>query len=278
MLVVLAKSRIVNGLPIKLLSKNGASSAQHRIILLTGAANGIGRSLATHFACAGTKLALIDKDRHNLQAVADNCIKLGADVTLFAVDVTDREAMDRSITHYIDLFGLPTLVIANAGISTRNNLDCYESAKESMETNFFGVVNTFDPVLVRASTPTHLVVISSIASLLSTHNSGSYSASKSAVVFYLDALRLRLNPAAVKISNLVLGFVSTSMTADMPHARFVSISVDKATLLIDAAIESGRPSVSIPRVRNSVWYGLRMLPLPLRNRLLMFTRERIYKS
>ncbi len=246
-------------------------------ILITGAANGIGRALAAHYAHNGVSLALFDKDRANLQTVVDECTKLGAAAAMFVVDVTNRTEMDQNIFYYMENCGTPTLVIANAGISFRGDLDCYESAKEIMETNFFGVLNTFDPILVRTSMPAHLVVISSISSLMSTHNSGSYSASKSAVVLYLDAMRLRYNSAHVKISNLVLGFVSTAMTSDVPHAKHISISIEKAISLIDLAVRSGRPSVSIPRIRNSVWYGLRILPLPIRNRLLIFARKQIYK-
>jgi NADP-dependent 3-hydroxy acid dehydrogenase YdfG len=247
-------------------------------ILITGAAHGIGRALATHYAHDGISLALFDKDRENLQTVFDECTKLGAAAAMFVVDVTNRTEMDQNIFYYMENCGTPTLVIANAGISIRDDSDCYESAKEIMETNFFGVLNTFDPILIRTFKPTHLVVISSISSLMSTHNSGGYSASKSAVVLYLDAMRLRYNSAHVKISNLVLGFVSTTMTSDMPHAKHISISIEKAISLIDVAIRSGRPSISIPRIRNSVWYGLRILPLPIRNRLLVFARKQIYKQ
>ena len=74
-------------------------------ILITGAANGIGRALATHYAHNGISLALFDKDRANLQTVVDEGTKLGAVAAMFVVDVTNRTEMDQSIFYYTENCG-----------------------------------------------------------------------------------------------------------------------------------------------------------------------------
>ena len=188
----------------------------YKSVLITGAANGIGKQLALLLADPNTRLVLVDNDDSgSLIQTAELCRKLGADVKTLVVDVRNLKLLTDGVTKLIDLNSHFDFVFAFAGIGVLNLDGLLNSGEDIMNTNFFGVVNTFSifslPNSRKLNAPTarKLVSVSSIGGLVATHNSGFYSASKSALMKYTDSLRLLNHATHFEVHDIILGFVET---------------------------------------------------------------------
>jgi len=103
-----------------------------RVVLVTGAAGGIGEAVARAFALAGASLYLVDRDAECLARVADS---LGADHE--ALDVTDADAVGECIEHVVRRFGGLDGVVSNAGTAPQGDIDTCdpETLRASLEVN-----------------------------------------------------------------------------------------------------------------------------------------------
>ena len=248
------------------------SEVHPKSIVITGAANGLGRALARSLAGQGRILGLIDKDSAGLISIAEFCREAGSQIVTGTIDVTDKSKMDAFINSFYELFGYIDVLIANAGVSPRSVLDhSSQMAQTLMLTNYIGMINSVDPavsIMQSQRSGGVIVAVTSISKLVSTQNSGSYSASKAAASAYLNSLRLRLRRSEIKVLEITLGFVDTEMNAGSLHAPYVMIDAEIAAGKILKAIKKQRSEKSIPFWRNTPWYLLKSTPKPIRDSII----------
>ena len=253
------------------------------VFVITGASRGLGKSLALKNAGKGVSLGLVDIASEGLEEVAELCRSKGATVLTNQIDVRNQEEIGGFIKRMICKFGEIDYVFANAGVASAFSENEYASfkievARDIMDTNYYGALNTFFPAIehMLGVKRGHLIAISSISSLAATHNSGSYSASKAALSIWTDGLRLKLVHQNISVTNVILGFVDTPMIATFIHAQRLSISSELAAHQIMLAVYKKKKIVSIPKLRNIPWYILRFTPVTVRQKILDWTWERIY--
>jgi 3-oxoacyl-[acyl-carrier protein] reductase len=90
---------------------------QGKVLVITGAAQGLGQRMAEITAGQGTKLALVDLDHTKLQDTVRLCAKTGADVKDYPADVTDEQAVEALFGSVRKDFGRADGLINNAGIT-----------------------------------------------------------------------------------------------------------------------------------------------------------------
>jgi len=180
-------------------------------------------ALAKHYATLGATLGLIARNKESLEALAKEL----PSAFFYDVDVRNAQSMQSAARDFIQRYGCPDIVIANAGIS-RGTLTEYAEDGEVFEsvlaTNVTGMVNTFQPFIVamRASGQGSLVGISSVAGYRGLPGVGAYSASKAAVILYLESLRVEMFGSGVSVITVCPGYIVTPMTADNPfHMPFI---------------------------------------------------------
>jgi hypothetical protein len=250
----------------------------YKNILITGAANGIGRELAIELSRQVSSLILIDRDTTgNLEIVSSACQANGAIVFSAILDVQESKKVRVFLNQILSEKLEVDLVLACAGYLSQKSTLSNELHKGEtcMETNYYGVVNIFEyfkqTAELRSNQVLKLVAITSISKLVSTVNSGFYSASKAALAAYLNSLRVQTKSNNIQVHEIVLGFVRTNMIRDIPHAKALSISPQKASKLILRAIDRRISRVhSIPRFRNFPWFMIRLLPSYLIEKIFSF--------
>lgn len=167
-----------------------------RLAVITGAASGVGRSLARALADAGAHIVAADIDAAGLEQTREVLAANGATVHARTCDVTDPSSLDDLAAFAFDELGGAHLVFANAGVSAgeAGPLWGYAEAdwKWSFEVNFWGVVNTvnaFMPRLVEQGEEAHFVITGSAnGAFLIFPDQPVYSATKAAVQAVAEAL------------------------------------------------------------------------------------------
>ena len=218
-------------------------------VFLTGASSGIGEALARHYAAQGATLGLFARRETELARIAGALAP--ATIATYAGDVRDAAALARAGADFIARFGVPDIVVANAGISrgvlTGEAIDM-PVFKDVFDTNVQGTVQTFQPfvaAMVEARRGA-LVGVASVAGFRGLPGSSAYSASKAATITYLESLRVELAGSGVAVVTICPGFIATPMTARNPYWMPFLLAPDKAARLIARAIGRQRRFYVLP--------------------------------
>lgn len=179
-------------------------SFKDKVAAITGAASGMGRTLAVELARRGCHLALSDVNETELVRTAELASQHGVRVTLRKLDVADRAAVFAWADEVVRDHGRVNLVINNAGVALTVPV---EHAKISdfewiMGINFWGVVHGTQAFLphLRASGDGHIVNTSSLFGLMAIPTQGTYNATKFAVRGFTEALRMELEMEGACVS------------------------------------------------------------------------------
>lgn len=189
-----------------------------RVAVVTGAASGIGRALATRFGAEGMKLVLADVEAEPLERVAAELRADGCEVLADCCDVRESKALDSLAERCSEQFGVAHVLCNNAGVGAGGAL--WEVSAEDWDwcigVNLVGVANgirAFVPGMIASGEPCHVVNTASVAGLTSPAFMGPYNATKHAVVTLSETLRADLSTtgAPVGVSVLCPGWVATQI-------------------------------------------------------------------
>lgn len=217
-------------------------------ILITGASQGIGRSIALGFAAATNRpLILLARNEKNLLETEKLCRKVGSgDIHLVICDATNAENVQG--IRLPEGFPNPGLLINNAGsflfkpLTTTTNREFYHQ----IDVNLFTAVNIVNRFLEEMKTLDRALIINicSVGALRGLADSGAYSAAKHAVLGYTRSLRDELQETEVGVSAINLGQThSTSWDeSSMPPDRLIN-PTDVAKLLVTISNLSPRTLV-----------------------------------
>ena len=177
----------------------------NRVCVITGAASGIGKSLAHQLAKRGAKLALSDIDSDNLLQLSEQLTQDGHQVFSAPFDVADKNAFFEFATDVKRYFGAAHIVINNAGVGLGSGT-LWETELADfdwlMGINFYGVLygtKAFLPILMEQDFG-HIVNISSVFGLVGGPRQHAYNASKFAVRGLTESLRHDLKLAKSNVS------------------------------------------------------------------------------
>jgi short-subunit dehydrogenase len=218
-------------------------------VFITGASSGLGEGFALHYAAPGAVIGLCARRAPMLAELARTVEAKGARAAIHAADVSDTAAMAQIADAFVGEHGGVDLVVASAGIGIPNETLAGKSEPiaQLMRINVIGVTNTlvpFIPAMVERGAGT-LVAVSSLAAFRGLPGRAAYSASKAAVLTFMDGLRLDVRGSGVHAMTLCPGYVRTPMTARLVKMPFV-IERDEAVRYMVDAIERREDTFAFP--------------------------------
>lgn len=238
-------------------------------VFITGASSGIGAALAAHYARDGAVLGLCARRLEPMQALLSGLRSEGA---CYRVEVTDPASLQAAAADFTGRFGIPDIVIANAGIGGGTLTEHAEDLpvfRRIMDTNVLGMATTFQPFVgpMRSRASGTLVGIASVAGFRGLPGGGAYSASKSAAITYLESLRVELHGSGVSVVTLCPGYIRTPFTAGNRYRMPFLIDAADAARRMARVIAAKRRLAVIPWQMALVSVLLRGVPRWLFDRL-----------
>lgn len=246
-----------------------------RVVVITGAAHGIGRALALTFARRGARLALLDRDG---AALTDALTALGDPGghwhRALTIDITDDAQVRAAFATITTALGGLDVLINNAGISHHSL--AHETSRavldQVMQVNFHGAVSC---TLAALPSLRHrrgaIVVMSSVAGFSPLHARSAYAASKHALHGWFDTLRAELAGEGVDVLIVCPSFVRTGIDrralagdggparTDKPIAGRLASPEAIAAQVVDALVHGRRRLTPTP-VSRVAWWLSRLAP------------------
>lgn len=198
---------------------NLSRSIAGRVAIVTGAASGMGRAAARLFAAEGAHVAVTDLDLGACEAVAAEC---GSGARAYALDVSDGEAITRTVAEIAADFGRIDILLNNAGVSSFCPLE--DPAYEEVWHRAVSVMLTAHQRVVRAALPwlrqsdaARIVNIASTEGLGAMPGDTPYVAAKTGVVGLSRGLAVDLGPEGITVNCVCPGPIRTAMTERLPE-------------------------------------------------------------
>jgi NAD(P)-dependent dehydrogenase (short-subunit alcohol dehydrogenase family) len=238
-----------------------------KVAAITGAASGLGRSIALAFAAEGMDVALADVDLQNVSSVENVVRRKGVRTFAMQVDVSKAAEVEAFAERTVKELKAIHVVCNNAGVSPLGAV--WESTVADWQwilgVNLWGVIHgvrAFTPRLI-ARNEGHIVNTASVAGLISPPGSGAYNVTKHAVVTLSESLYhdLRERGSGVGVSVLCPAYVPTRITesernrpSDLPASERSAATLAREAML-RKAVASGK--VSADQVAQAVVAAVR---------------------
>lgn len=189
-----------------------------KVAVVTGAASGIGLGMARAFAKEGMSVALCDIRADKLDAAVRQVQEMGARAISLAVDVSDRGSVQRAAESVEAAFGRVHVIANNAGVLLAKPIESVAETEWdwAIGVNLYGVIHgvqAFLPLIRKHGEGGHIVNTSSIGGfqVKEGRQTGTYSATKFAVVALSEALRHDLRGTGIGVSVLAPAAVDTGI-------------------------------------------------------------------
>ena len=252
-----------------------------RVVVLTGASEGIGRALALRLARERARLVLSARNAERLASLASECTALGAEALVAPADASSRRGSEALADAAIARFGRIDVLILNAGSTMWSRLDelaDVDLLERLVRTNYLGAA-----WLTRRSLPAivaargRIVAVASIAGLVGLPTRTGYAASKHAMIGFFDSLRIELAGSGVSVTVVAPDFVRSEIhkraigpdgkpLGESPLAGAEIMSADEcAGIIIEAA--RARRRLVVTSARGKLLRILKLLAPSLVDRL-----------
>lgn len=194
----------------------------NKVVWITGASSGIGKSLAITLSKENCKLILSARRKEELEKVKALCSK-PENVVVITLDLAETDSLVAITKNAISSFGKIDVLINNGGISQRSPIIETTIAvdRKLMEVDYLGTVSLSKSLLPHfvANQTGHYVVVSSLMGKFSSPLRSAYCGAKHALHGFFDALRLEHDKDNIKVTMICPGFVNTdvarnALTAD----------------------------------------------------------------
>ena len=202
-----------------------------KVAVITGASRGLGKAMALALAGAGARLALTARNRTDLEAVAQECRKLGAEAQAFVADVTDEDAVKGLAGEVASRLGPAQILINNAGVNVRKPVTEFTLAewRSVLDTNLTSVFLLCREFVLQMKGRGYgrIINMTSIMSHVALPHRTAYCASKAGLLGFTKALALELAAEKITVNGISPGPFATEMNTPIlqnpeANAQFIA--------------------------------------------------------
>ncbi len=189
-----------------------------KVVVITGAGRGAGRSMALALACEGARLVLTSRTESELNAVREEVLALGGEATAIPTDLSDPRQIEDMAQETLRTFGTVDAIINNAGWSPPlrpvqdTTIEDWDYAMKVDARGAFLVTKAFLPTLL-AKRSGHVINIATL-SRKGVANACAYCASKAALLAFGESLLAEVAPLGIRVTNVLAGTMNTKMRWD----------------------------------------------------------------
>ena len=240
-----------------------------RVVLITGAARGIGLAIAKELHARGARLALGDLDEAAVAAVAAG---IAPGVASAALDVSDPESFAYFVGHAESELGPVDVLINNAGIMPIGPFEeeTPATARRIMEVNVLGCLTGMRLVLpgMLERGGGHIVNVASAAGKGPAPGGLSYCASKAAVVSATETGRAEFGQRGIEFTCVMPSFTATELIAGTKGTRFLkTIEPEEVARAVAGVVERPAADVYLPRALQPMFFAHAILGRRVRDRI-----------
>ncbi|MDQ3571916.1 MAG: SDR family oxidoreductase [Actinomycetota bacterium] len=224
-----------------------AGAVADKVVMITGASSGIGKSAALKVGEAGGKVLLVARTPEKLEETKAEIEEAGGEAHIHQCDLSDIDDIERMADAAIAQHGRIDILVNNAGRSIRRSValsyDRFHDFERTMQLNYFGALKLILKLLpgMRERRFGHIINISSIGVQTNTPRFSAYVASKSALDAFARCIGSEVIEDGVHITTIHMPLVRTPMIAPTKmYDAFPTISPEEAAEMISDAI-IGRP-------------------------------------
>tara|TARA_B110000008_G_scaffold60248_1_gene59837 strand:+ start:8297 stop:9058 length:762 start_codon:yes stop_codon:yes gene_type:complete len=242
-----------------------------KVIWITGASSGIGKSVALKFAKEGWIVAASARRKkllEQLQSVNEN-------IYSFPLDVTDRYECKNVFNNILKKFNKIEICLFCTGIhdplsEKKFNLD---KIRKIIEVNFFGIMNTVDSIYedFKDKKSGQISIVSSVAGYRGLPGAAAYCSSKSALISFAESLHFEMKNFNVRVSIINPGFIKTPMTDENNYSMPMIKSPEfAANQIYKGLVKSNDFEIHFPKKFTFLMKILKILPSSLYFRIVKF--------
>ena len=194
-------------------------SFQDKVVVITGASGGIGQGMVARFAEDGAKVVLCAR-RGTVEAAAELCAQ-GYSAYGYSLDITDRDAVKRTMADIAQKLGKIDVLVNNAGINVgpdqRNLVDEFSDEwwDKILKVDLDGTYNCTKQAIPYMPAGSAIVNISSIVGMVPLRNQCAFTAAKAAVNNFTRAIAMELAPKQIRANSICPGTIGIALTNEL---------------------------------------------------------------
>jgi NADP-dependent 3-hydroxy acid dehydrogenase YdfG len=243
-----------------------------KVVLVTGASRGIGRSVALAFAGQGARLVLAARSPDRLAQVALEIRELGTEALSVPTDITSPRDVTALVEAAMDRFGQIDVLANNAGIGKVGPADSAvfgDDVRDTLKASLFGMIHVTQLVLpiFRQQGGGAIVNMSSVMGRKAFAQFGSYAIVMHAVSAYSDSLRQEVAGDGIHVAVIHPAITATDLLRDVeeadmppPFRHMTPLSSDDVARAVVSAVQHRKRRVVLPRPANALLLGEALSP------------------